>query len=424
MIPLVFAATLTLSLDDAVSTGLKRNIAYRTAIAQAQGLHGTLVAAQSQRYPQIDVEDEHQTLSARSVPTLAFPVPNGSGGFTMQTIQLAAPTTDTLGATASLVLFRGGAIGGSIGEATAQYAASIATAQATRADVIARVTEAYFTLAAARADDEVQAQALDVAHQNVLLAQKRVDAGAAPRAYLLQQQLSEANARTNKIDADNAVALGNAALLDVLDLEAGTSVVPTESLERSYPSFALDRLRAQAREQRPELRAAQSAVDAAEYAIRVASATNLPSVAVSATESNTRPALAGAGQPQLVATLLATWRLFDGGLTRGNVMTAQAGVAEAELQLEGLRKNIDLDVEQSYDDYQAALARIDAAASAKAIAAENARVAKLRFANGVGTALELSDATVQDTQAQSGYIRAQARARIALATLLRAAGAL
>jgi outer membrane protein len=424
MMPLVFAATMSLSLDQAIATGLQRNIDYRTAIAQTAFVRGELTAARSQRYPSISLADSHQTQSAGSIPQLTLPVPNGSGGYTTETIALAATTTDTLAGTASLALFRGGAISGSIGQATAQYAAAVASAEATRADTVARVTEAYFTLAAARADDQVAADALAVQEQNVALAKKRVDAGASPRAYLLQQQLSEANARTNKIDADNAVTVANAALLDVLDLTSGTAIVPTEALERTYPVFALDELQKQAHEQRPELRAAQSAVEAAAFAVRIARSGWFPTVAVNATESNTRPAVLGAPQPQLVATLLATWRLFDGGLTLGNVQAAQAGVDEANLQLEGLRKNIDLDVEQSYDDYEAALARIDAAKSAKAIAAENARVAKLRFANGVGTALELSDATVQDTQAQSGYIRAQARARIALATLLRASGAL
>ncbi|HXW77259.1 MAG TPA: TolC family protein, partial [Candidatus Eremiobacteraceae bacterium] len=62
--------------------------------------------------------------------------------------------------------------------------------------------------------------------------------------------------------------------------------------------------------------------------------------------------------------------------------------------------------------------------SGQASADENLRVTRIRYRAGVGTSLELADALLADTQAQTQYVSAQAGLRTALVVLQRAAGLL
>jgi outer membrane protein TolC len=97
------------------------------------------------------------------------------------------------------------------------------------------------------------------------------------------------------------------------------------------------------------------------------------------------------------------------------VDAAQANVRAVEL-------DIARQVEQAAIAVQEAEERIQAAQVAVVSAVENFRLAQGRFDAGVGTILELTDAQLALTQAQSSEAQALADYRIELARLQRALG--
>ena len=158
--------------------------------------------------------------------------------------------------------------------------------------------------------------------------------------------------------------------------------------------------------------------------MKAARAGTLPTVALQVQNASLTPNFENIRQPQLSETLSLTWKLFDGGLTHGKVAEASADVDKAKINLRQLENGVDLEVRRAYFNYIAAQARLAAARSGQTSADENLRVTRIRYRAGVGTSLELSDALLADTQAQTQFVSAQADLRVALVTLQRAAGLL
>jgi len=227
-----------------------------------------------------------------------------------------------------------------------------------------------------------------------------------------------------QVQADNAAALANASLANELNVDLGSTIQPTEALEISAPSYELPDMLADARAKRPEVSAAASAVAIADNTVREARSGLLPTIALEVSDAGTKPNFQNIPQPQLSETLSVTWKLFDSGLTHGKVAEATADVDKAKINLQQLENGVDLEVREAYLNYVAAKAQVSAALSGQTSADENLRVTRLRYRSGVGTSLELSDALLADTQAQTQYVDSQANLRIALVALQRAAGLL
>ena len=120
--------------------------------------------------------------------------------------------------------------------------------------------------------------------------------------------------------------------------------------------------------------------------------------------------------------LSLNWSIFDGGgkvarhkEAKANLEAAQARVRDAELQ-------VWQSVEQSYLNLGEAEERIGAAGKAVESAEENYQLARGRFDAGVANIIELTDAKLALTQAQSTEAQALSDYRIAIANLERALG--
>ena len=120
--------------------------------------------------------------------------------------------------------------------------------------------------------------------------------------------------------------------------------------------------------------------------------------------------------------LSLNWSIFDGGgkvsrykEAKANLEAATARVRDAELQ-------VWQSVEQSYLNLAAAGERIGAAQKAVESAQENYQLARGRFDAGVANIIELTDAQLALTQAQSTEATTLADYRISIADLERALG--
>lgn len=413
---------ISLSLQDALSLALTNNLNYQSALADAHAAEGQVVQARSLRFPSVSAG--YSYFHTANGSTFTFPAPpSGGGPPQVQTFQFSAQNINNANATLQYALYSGGAGQATIGQAAANLAGAESQLAAARSTVVRDVTNAYFQLIQTQRAAQVADQAVSVAEQNATTAGQLYRAGTAARADVLRQDVTTANARVQAIQAHNAAALANAQLANLLNINLGSVVTPTESLESQPRSFELSDLLDNA-SHRPELAAAEDAVAIADLAVRIARASSLPQVNLSVEEASSRPNFVNVPQPQLQETLAVTWRLFDGGLTRGRVMQASAQVDKAKIALKQLTNSVDLEVRLAYLNYTAAQAQVQAARVAQTSARESLRVSEIRYRAGVGTSLELSDAQLANTQAQNQYINALAALRIALVNVQRAAGLL
>jgi outer membrane protein TolC len=197
---------------------------------------------------------------------------------------------------------------------------------------------------------------------------------------------------------------------------------------------------------RPAVQAAELTARAREAAIRVARADLLPSITAGFTfgylalptspafptaagerANQFCPAGAPPGQqcqnngwfPDRNFTIQMSWPLFDGLRAKGQIDLAQAQARVAALQAQQVREAASIDVERA----TAELVRAQAVATARETtvleAAEAFDLASLRFARGVGTQLEVSDAQLALLTARSTDARAVFDLYLAVAELAR-----
>ncbi len=116
--------------------------------------------------------------------------------------------------------------------------------------------------------------------------------------------------------------------------------------------------------------------------------------------------------------------IFDGLRRHYQIQQAKARLERTRFGFETLRQSIDLELKQAATDLVNALAMIEAQRENLELAAEIARVSKIKFQEGVGSNLEVVTAETDLRQAQTNYYAALYDAMIAKVDLARATGTL
>ncbi len=116
--------------------------------------------------------------------------------------------------------------------------------------------------------------------------------------------------------------------------------------------------------------------------------------------------------------------LFDGHLTREQTAEAEAGVAAAEFALENRRRQVRLLVEQASRSMRETAERLVAREKQREAFAENLRLATGRYEAGAADIIEMIDAQVQMTVAETNVVETRFDQALALAALYRALGRL
>ena len=114
--------------------------------------------------------------------------------------------------------------------------------------------------------------------------------------------------------------------------------------------------------------------------------------------------------------------LFSGFLTREQVKEAEASLSSVRYELTDARRRVLLQVEQAAYGVSEASERIGARKKEREASDENLRLATARYEVGAGDIVEMIDAQVQMTQADTATIDAQYDYSVSVATLLRAVG--
>jgi len=105
-----------------------------------------------------------------------------------------------------------------------------------------------------------------------------------------------------------------------------------------------------------------------------------------------------------VASLVFTWRIFDGGADAARVAQARAAERQLVLQQEEIAQQIRLEVQQAYDRLRTARASL-ATAEARAEAARAAfRIASRKRDEGIASHIEFIDARSTLTSAELNLI--------------------
>jgi len=416
------APSVRLSLDEAVTRARAASARLGQLRAFQQAADAALRGARAGRLPQADLSASYTRNS--NVPELVLQFP----GAPPRTIFPNIPDNWRARAGVGLPLYTGGRVTASVDGASQQVAAAGLDLQAGAADLTLEATSAYWSLVTGRESERVLAEALGSYDGHLRDAQNRREQGLAARNEVLAVQVERDRAELWRLQARNAAELSAANLRRLLDLPGDTVVEASEPLS-APPAANPERaaLEQAALEARPELKALQARVAAAEAGVRVQRAAAWPQLSLNAGYDYARP-------NSRILPLSDEWRhTWNLGLTVGVVAfdggRISAATAQARAQADALRqqfldaqRRVRLEVAQRV--LEAGTARATLAVTERGLesARENVRVAGDRYHEGVSPSAELLDAETALLRASLSLTEAQASLRIALAGLERAVG--
>lgn len=300
----------------------------------------------------------------------------------------------------------------------------------TRQNTILVVTQNYYQLLLAT--DLVKVARAQVARfqQAVDVTQAQITAGTAPAKDVYQARSDLATAQVTLLQNQNQVLLASASLKNTLGvaspapvqaapLAAGEALPPPPPAGRAV---TFEQALTAAFAQRPDLRQQEAIVQSQTAAVQQARRTaglTLRGDYVLTYQATNDTGARGTDSQFLVT---GSYPLFDAGSARGAVRIAQAQRDIAANQLEQVRQQIRLDVEQAYNTRATNQQAAGLAQAAVTAAQVNYDAAVAARQEGIGTVLDITTAQATLTQAESQYVTAVYNFYIADAQLQRALG--
>ncbi|HLT47282.1 MAG TPA: TolC family protein, partial [Rubricoccaceae bacterium] len=437
-----------ITFDEAIRLGLARSLDLREATVGDEAAALNVERARADVLPLPLIEASVQ-------PTQRYGL-----AFDQTTGQLTSQTSESVnvGLSASVNLFDGFRDRRALEQARIERTAAGLTLERTRQQVAFDVASRFLQVLLDAEIVRIREEALAAQRAQLAQVEALVEAGTRARADVYSQQAAVAEAEAALLQAQQAVELSKTQLIQVLQLDPFGDYVftapPLDEEDLAAEPVALEPLLRAAYERRPDLRARERQIEAAEAAVGVARAGMLPRVDlfgsvgtgysslqqrivdgtggttfVPVTTTGGETVLVGGEPflfplqtaPELEATplftqfadnrggslgLSITVPIFDRLQTRRQVEQAEIEVARRELDLERQRQAVATEVRQAVLDYRLAAQRLDVTAAQVAAAEAALEAEEARYELGTGTLVALELARARLTEAQAA--RAQA----------------
>ena len=283
--------------------------------------------------------------------------------------------------------------------------------------VVFNVMSGYLTLIETQEQIAVQEQSLAAAQAQETQIQAYVNAGTRPISDLYQQQATTASARLGLVQAQRALVVARMNLIRILQLDPNGEYVfevpELGALSATVDSLDMATLSQQALANRPDLRASELSLQAAQQGVKIANASRWPTLNVtlgynasfnSAQEPGFLDQLDQDRGGSLQIGISVPVLNFTNSITRER---ARIQVENAQIGLESARQTVATEVRTAYLDLQLAEEQLRVA-EAQAQAAELAlQTAQQRYNVGAATLVELTQARTSQVRAASDLVSAR-----------------
>lgn len=401
--------------EQAVQFALAHSPDAHAAMERIRAAEADIRAARAAFLPQLGVSGEY---SRTDNPMYSFGNILNQGLFTSDIDFNDPGTTDTLQARATLQyrLYNGGQDRAALTAADEQARAARYEQAAVSTRLAGAVVRAFHTIR--QAEDTVSARqsAVTAITASLEVARTRHAAGTLLREEVLNLEVQQARAEEQRIQARHGLDLARRGFSNLLGL-SGTEVRldPAGSEAQAVPDAA-------STAGRPELAAMAATVRAFEAEVDRAGAGHRPTTdAFASYQAETGLEHDGSGNSWLAGMRL-NYTLFDGERTEAALARATARLAGARAEQRKLQLAIELEAEQARLALAQEEERLKVTARMVAAAAESARLARLRFQEGVLLASDLIDTENRLTDARISHALATAARAMAVADLRRAVG--
>jgi len=298
--------------------------------------------------------------------------------------------------------------------------------QGGRNQLVSKVTETYYRWLQALGFIGVAEKALESAQTDERLGEARLRVEMALPGEVARLKARSAEAHGNLVSARTGVRKLQAALERLLarpirpeevpDPALTSSLPPPEELEEDTGSLVRRAL-----DQRPEMGAVRSLIDAALDRVRSAQGELLPKLGANAQYQWDSEAFIASAESWMIG-VQATWPLFEGGVTSSKIREARAHLKELEARGEQVSLDIALEVRHAVLAVREAAEKIQVAEERRMWAQKALDEVRNLYRNEMATVDSLLQAEVAWNQAEVSYAAALFEGKIAQALLKRSLG--
>ncbi len=298
-----------------------------------------------------------------------------------------------------------------------------ASERTTELQVLLNVRTAFFAARADKALVNVAQETVQNEEKHVVQVRGYVAAGTQPEIALATELTNLGNDRVALINAQNNYEIAKAQLNQYMGVVGDTNY---DVAEEGLPPLdgeagPDDRLIDQALKNRPELVAYEKAKESDLLTVRSLKGGYGPTLQAIGSGGTGGYSLSDLA-PYWSLGAEIVWPFFQGGLTTGQVHTAEANYDYVDAELEAEILQVRFSVQQAFLTLRANKTAIEAANEALVNAREQLRLAEGRYAQGVGSIIELGDAQIAATSAAAQVVQADFNLSTARAQLLAAIG--
>lgn len=287
------------------------------------------------------------------------------------------------------------------------------------------VRVAYYGLLLNQSKIEVRQQSVDVMRDELRVQQERKAAGTVGELNVRRAEVSLANETPELFDAQMQVQNSQLRLNELCGVASSTAAFqPVGKLQYQAARPDLVESLGHAAVTRPEIRAREIDVEIEDQQLIVDRSELRPRVdAFTGYEvySERDPLIGPEFNHGYVIGLNASWHIFDGFATKGRMQATRARRDAARAALEAAQRSVESEVRSAFLDLQQAERVLESETRNVVNATESLELARSNLGAGLGTQLDVMQATtdvtrVRTTRLSAIYLHNAALARLARAT--------
>ncbi|HEV2114359.1 MAG TPA: TolC family protein [Terriglobales bacterium] len=399
------ASPATITLEDALRLAQKDSTQFQAAVTDAGLAHQDRVQARAGLLPSVSYNAQY-LYSEGNGTAARFIANNGvheyiSEGNAHQVFDLA-----------HIADFQRSGAAEALAKAKAEIAAR---------GLVVTVTQSYYALIVGQRKYANGQQAASEALRFRDISQALENGGEVAHSDVIKAQLQLNDRQRDLHEAELAMNRARLELAILLFPNLNQNFAVVDDLRLPEPLPAQEEIEKLAAKNNPEVRAAMSALEAANHEVNVARSGHLPSLALDywyGIDAN-HFAVRTNGFKNLGYSAAATLSLpiWSWGATQSKVKQAELRRNQSRLELSAAQRTALADLREFYDEAQTARAELEGLRNSAELAAESARLITLRYQAGESTVLEVVDAQNTLTLARNAYDDGEARYRVAVANL-------
>jgi len=327
-------------------------------------------------------------------------------------------------------IYAGGAIRARMDIARLQRQSRTLDFEAQVDQVIMDVRIAFYDILRNKADVAVHDQAVSFLAEQARNERARLEVGTGQKLNVLRAEVNLALEQSALVDSRNRLRDSYLRLSELLSIPYSTDQdnVPFDvdgALAYEKTTLDLNRSLSEALVQRPELTAQENEIKLQKKQLIVDRSELLPHVNLFTgydVVSEPDVTLPQDHYEGYVAGVEANWHIFDGLATKGRMRETRARIEAAGILFDAIQRNIQTEVLRAYRDLQRAEENIQTQTANVQLATESLSLATANFAVGLTSQLEMLQARLDLTRAQTAELSARFDYNAAMARLQRAMG--